>query len=128
MANNESARSSQLMIEIPEERKCSCPKILVVDPNPMNQCIVSSSLDNLQVPNKIAQDEEIAIGLVKERKRQGCCNHFSIVLVNGNCKEIDSFELAQKIRTLCESESCSIVILSDQALSSDTEKVASHST
>jgi CheY-like chemotaxis protein len=61
----------------------------------MNQYIATSLLDKLKVLNKVAQDGLTAINMVEQRKQQNCCDHFSIIFIDGNNSDIDSIDVHQ---------------------------------
>ncbi len=66
----------------PDQPKCGCAKVLVIDPAPVNQFLVGSFLDKLKVPNKIVQDTRSALTLMEERSLQDCCQHYSLILID----------------------------------------------
>lgn len=85
-----------IAIDISEETKCECPRILVVDSNPMNQFVVSSLFDKLKVQYKIAHNAISTLNLIEERLVQDCCQYYSLVLIDsgieGGCAEVYTVE------------------------------------
>lgn len=80
--------SSVNIMMTPEETKCICPKVLVIDSNPMNQYVVSSLLDRLKVPNKIAQDLSTAVSIIEERMSTSCCHCFNLIIIDASDEQI----------------------------------------
>jgi CheY-like chemotaxis protein len=87
-AMKDSLSDSEVHLQMDEEMKCNCPRVLIVDSNPINQFIASTMLDRLQVPNQAVQDGPGALDLLRQRSQGQCCNHFDMVLINhedGDC-------------------------------------------
>lgn len=80
--DSSSALSESILPEVAEEFKCECPKLLVVDPNPINRYVISSYVERLKLQCTFAQDMNAAFSIIERRFKQKCCQYFSLFLVN----------------------------------------------
>eukprot|EP00826_Nyctotherus_ovalis_P064156 TRINITY_DN9405_c0_g7_i1.p1 TRINITY_DN9405_c0_g7~~TRINITY_DN9405_c0_g7_i1.p1 ORF type:complete len:266 (-),score=48.38 TRINITY_DN9405_c0_g7_i1:97-894(-) len=79
---NSSAMSDSILPEVAEEFKCECPKLLVIEPNPINRYVINSYVERLKLQCTFAQDTNSALSLIEKRFKQSCCQYFSLFLVN----------------------------------------------
>jgi len=73
--------------KVPEELKCECPRVLVVDSNHINRYVINSYIDRLKIRCNFSQDEESALSFLEERKEQRCCQHYPLLLLNVGIEE-----------------------------------------
>ncbi len=90
------------MTQLPLTVECGCPKILLVDDEPLNLYVLSTYLDSIGLKADRAENGKIALDLIARRALKDCCKGYNIVFMDINMPVMDGVETTCKIRELVD--------------------------
>lgn len=83
-----------------EGKTCKCDDILVVDDNDFNLLALRQQLEALQYKVVIAHNGQIAIDMVLEKQKSGCCKVFGLVFMDCDMPVKNGFQAAKELKAM----------------------------
>jgi len=95
-------------------------RVLVVDDNSTNRCIMEEMLQNWRMRPVLAESGQSALEVMTEAHKSG--RPFKLIILDMNMPVMDGFELAEKIRKQEEYSNIPIMILTSSGLRGDAAR------
>ncbi len=77
---------------------CDCPKVLLVDDEPLNLVVLMGYLRQFKLKIDKAENGRMAIDLIEERAKRKCCHGYRVVFMDINMPVMDGVQATNIIR------------------------------
>lgn len=122
------------ILQTNEHNKCKCPRVLIVDDEPLNLLVLGSYLNSVKIPFAQAENGKIALDLIEELiNKPKCdfdeCKGFKVVFMDINMPVMDGIQSTIKIKEIEKEgkiQPCTVVAVTAAAGLDDPEIYAKY--